>query len=313
MLKHLLQRLLLSVPVVLAVAFLGFVLLVMVPSDPAALIAGENASAETVVRIRADLGLDRPIWVQFAHHVWRLVHGDLGRSMMNGTPTIVELGRTIGPTFELAFVALLWAVPAGILLGLLTVIRPGGWFDRFVMGTSVLGISTPIFMTGLLMVQIFGLKLGWLPTQGRGGPLWTLVGLSHIVLPAFTLGSVLVGPIARMSRTSMLEVMNQDYIKLARSKGISETRVLIRHGLRNALIPTITLVGLQAGYLLGGAVVTETIFAWPGVGRLAINAIASRDQPIMQGVIMVIALMFVIINLAVDIAVAAMDPRRASR
>jgi ABC-type dipeptide/oligopeptide/nickel transport system permease component len=178
------------------------------------------------------------------------------------------------------------------------------------MGASVLGISTPIFMTGLLTVEIFGVHLAWLPTQGRGGPIWTVAGLSHIILPAFTLGSVLVGPIARMSRTSMLEVMGQDYVKLARSKGISELRVLIRHGLRNALIPTITLVGLQAGYLLGGAVVTETIFAWPGVGRLAMNAIASRDQPIMQGVILVIALLFVVINLAVDMAVAALDPRR---
>ena len=313
MIKHLLRRLMLSIPVILAVVFLGFILLVMVPSDPAALIAGDNASPEAIARIRADLGLDQPVWVQFAHHVWRLFHGDLGRSMMNGTPTVVELGRTVGPTFELAFVALLWAVPTGIFLGLLTVIKPGGWLDRIVMGASVLGISTPIFMTGMLLVQIFGLHFGWLPTQGRGGPLWTWAGLSHVILPAITLGSVLVGPIARMSRTSMLEVMNQDYIKLARSKGISELRVLIRHGLRNALIPTITLVGLQAGYLLGGTVVTETIFAWPGVGRLAINAISSRDQPIMQGVILVIALMFVVINLAVDMAVAALDPRRASR
>lgn len=311
MLKHLAQRLLLSVPVVIAVIFFGFVLLMLVPSDPAAIIAGEGATPETLARIRESLGLDQPVWMQFYHHVVRLAHGDLGRSILNGTPTIVELGRTIGATIELAVVSMLWAIPVAIALGVLTTMKPGGWIDRLIMGGAILGISTPIFMTGLLLIQIFGYWLGWLPTQGRGGPIWTLDGLSHIVLPAFTLGTVLVGPIARMSRASMLEVLNQDYIKLARSKGISEARVLIRHGLRNALIPTITLIGLQAGYLLGGTVVTETIFAWPGIGRLALDAIASRDQPIMQGVMLVIALIFVAINIIVDLAAVALDPRRA--
>jgi glutathione transport system permease protein len=312
MLKHLVQRLLLSVPVVLAVIFVGFALLMLVPSDPAAIIAGENASPETLAGIRESLGLDQPIWLQFYHHILRLAHGDLGRSMLNGTPTIVELRRTIGATIELAVVSMLWAIPTGIVLGVVTAVKPGGWVDRLIMGLSVLGISTPIFMTGLLLIQIFGYWLGWLPTQGRGGPLWTLEGVRHIILPAFTLGTVLVGPIARMSRTSMLDVLNQDYIKLARSKGLSETRVLIKHGLRNALIPTITLIGLQAGYLLGGTVVTETIFAWPGVGRLALDAIAQRDGPIMQGVILVIALIFVAINIIVDLVTVALDPRRAS-
>jgi ABC-type dipeptide/oligopeptide/nickel transport system permease component len=311
-LKHLIQRLLLSIPVVFAVLFFGFALLMLVPSDPAAIIAGENASPETLARIRESLGLDQPVWLQFYHHILRLAHGDLGRSMLNGTPTIVELQRTIGATIELALVSMLWAIPTGILLGVVTAMKPGGWADRLIMGFSVLGISTPIFMTGLLLIQIFGYWLGWLPTQGRGGPLWTLEGLRHIILPAFTLGTLLVGPIARMSRTSMLDVLNQDYIKLARSKGLSETRVLVRHGLRNALIPTITLIGLQAGYLLGGTVVTETIFAWPGVGRLALDAIAQRDEPIMQGVILVIALIFVAINIIVDLVTAALDPRRTS-
>ncbi len=312
MLKHLIQRLLLSIPVVLAVIFLGFALLMLVPSDPAAIIAGENASPETLARIRESLGRDQPVWVQFYHHMLRLAHGDLGKSRVNGTPTVEELGRTIGATVELAVVSLLWAIPTAILLGVVTAMKPGGWADRLIMGVSVLGISAPIFMTGLLLIQVFGYWLGWLPTQGRGGPLWTLEGLRHIILPAFTLGTVLVGPVARMTRTSMLDVLNQDYIKLARSKGISEARVLIRHGLRNALIPTITLIGLQAGYLLGGTVVTETIFAWPGIGRLALDAIASRDQPIMQGVILVIALTFVAINIIVDLVTVALDPRRAS-
>jgi glutathione transport system permease protein len=310
MLRYLVQRLLLSIPVVLGVIFLGFALLVLVPSDPAALIAGDNASPETLARIRESLGLDQPVWVQFYHHLVRLAHGDLGRSMINGAPTLDELGRTIGPTMELAVVSLLWSAPAGILLGVLTTLKPGGWIDRFIMGLSVLGISTPIFMTGLLLIQIFGYWLGWLPTQGRGGPLWTLEGLRGIILPAVTLGTVLVGPVARMSRTSMLDVLSQDYIKLARSKGLSEMRVVVRHGLRNALIPTITLIGLQAGYLLGGTVVTETIFSWPGIGRLALDAIASQDQPIMQGVMLVIALMFVAINIVVDVATVALDPRR---
>jgi glutathione transport system permease protein len=310
MLRYLVQRLLLSIPVVLGVIFLGFALLVLVPSDPAALIAGDNASPETLARIRESLGLDQPVWVQFYHHLVRLAHGDLGRSMINGAPTLDELGRTIGPTMELAAVSLLWSAPAGILLGVLTTLKPGGWIDRFIMGLSVLGISTPIFMTGLLLIQIFGYWLGWLPTQGRGGPLWTLEGLRGIILPAVTLGTVLVGPVARMSRTSMLDVLSQDYIKLARSKGLSEMRVVVRHGLRNALIPTITLIGLQAGYLLGGTVVTETIFSWPGIGRLALDAIASQDQPIMQGVMLVIALMFVAINIVVDVATVALDPRR---
>jgi ABC-type dipeptide/oligopeptide/nickel transport system permease component len=302
-------RIAVSVPVLLGVVLLGFVLMVMVPSDPAAILAGEGASPEILQRIRSELGVDRPVIEQFWRYVQRLAVGDFGRSLLNGADVVGELARTVGPTLELLVATLLVAVPIGIGLGVLATSLRGTAIDRLIMAFAVVGMSMPVFMTGLFLINLIGVKLGALPVQGRGGPLYTLAGLQHAIMPTLTLAMVLIGPIARMTRTSMLEVANKDFVRTARSKGIGERRVLLHHVLRNALVPTVNLIGLQAGYLLGGIVITETIFAWPGLGRLAVMAIGSRDTPMAQGTILFLALSFVLINIIVDVVTGIVDPR----
>lgn len=302
-------RIAVSLPVLLGVILLGFVLMVMVPSDPAAILAGEAATPEILARIRSELGVDRPVAEQFWRYMVRLLHGDFGRSLLNGVSVVDEVTRTVGPTLELLLATLIIAIPLGIGLGALATSMRGTAVDRIVMAFAVVGMSMPVFMTGLLLINIVGVQFGALPVQGRGGPFYTIDGLRHLILPALTLSMVLIGPIARMTRTSMLEVANKDFVRTARSKGIGERRVLMRHILRNALIPTINLIGLQAGYLLGGIVIAETIFAWPGLGRLAVTAITSNDTPMAQGTILFLALSFVVINILVDLITGLLDPR----
>lgn len=309
MLVHVAQRLFLSVPVLFGVLLFGFLLLQLVPADPAAIIAGPTATPELVAEIRRDLGLDRPVFVQFALYMGRVLQGDLGVSLISNTSVIAELGEAIGPTAELMIACLVWAVPLGIALGTLAAAYRGRLIDRLVIAISVVGVSTPVFFIGLILMQYLGYQWGLLPFIGRGGPLWSLDGLASLALPALTLGLIFIGPIARMTRTSALEVLGTDHVRTARAKGLAERTVVIRHVLRNALIPVVTLIGLQAGYLLGGAVVTETIFSWPGVGRLAVGAILASDFPLAQGAILVLALAFLIINLIVDLLYAVLDPR----
>ncbi len=309
MTRHIVERLLISVPVLLGVLLIGFLLLQVVPTDPATVLAGPTASAEDVARIRESMGLNEPVWYQFLIYIGRVLQGDLGRSFISNTTVLSELGNTIVPTIELMIASLIWAVPLGILLGTLAAVRRGGLLDRAIMAFSVAGVSMPIFWFGLMLIQYVGFKWQLLPFQGRAGPLWTLEGLSHIALPAITLGGIFVGPVARMTRTAVLEVLGADFVRTARAKGVGEGRVIMRHALRNALIPIVTLVGLQIGFLLGGAVVTETMFAWPGVGRLAVGAIVSSDFPLAQGAILVLALSFLAVNLAVDVLYAYLDPR----
>ena len=204
---------------------------------------------------------------------------------------------------------LIWSVPLGIAMGTLAAVLRGSIIDRVIMGLSVAGVSLPIFFIGLLAVQYFGVLWFQLPFIGRGGPLWSVDGLMHLILPAVSLGAIMIGPVARMTRSSVLEVLKLDHVRTARAKGLTETQVILRHGLRNALIPVVTLIGLQAGYLLGGAVVTETIFSWPGIGRLTVGAILSSDFTVAQGAILVFALAFIIINLIVDVLYSLLDPR----
>jgi peptide/nickel transport system permease protein/oligopeptide transport system permease protein len=255
------------------------------------------------------MGLDEPVWVQFAIYLGRVLQFDLGRSMISNRPVIEELGGTIGPTLELMAASLAWAIPAGLTLGTLAAVNRGHILDRAIVALSVAGVSMPVFWFGLLLIQYVGTALDLLPFQGRGGPLWSLDGLRHVALPAITLGGVFVGPVARMTRTSLLEVLGADFVRTARAKGASRPRVVIRHALRNALIPVVTLIGLQIGFLLGGAVVTETMFAWPGVGRMAVGAITSSDFPLAQGAILMLAVGFIAINLWVDVIYAYLDPR----
>jgi ABC-type dipeptide/oligopeptide/nickel transport system permease component len=304
-----LQRLLLAIPVLLGVLAIGFLLMQVVPTDPAIVRAGPTATADVVAAIRAELGLNRPLIVQFALYLGRLLRGDLGVSLINDIPVAQELGNTIGPTLELMLCSLIWSIPLGIAMGTLAAVARGRWLDRAVMAVSVAGVSVPVFFLGLLLMWFVGFRWQLLPFTGRGGPLWTLDGLRAIALPALTLGGVFVGPVARMTRTAVLDVLGADHVRTARAKGLSERLVVIRHALRNAMIPVVTLIGLQIGFLLGGAVVTETIFSWPGVGRLAVGAILSSDFPMAQGTILVLAGGFIVINLVVDLLYVVLDPR----
>lgn len=309
MLRYAFQRLVLAVPVTLGVLVIGFTLLNLVPSDPATVRAGPAASAEVIAQIRTEMGLDRPLWEQFLRYVGNVLTGDLGTSLVNNMSVADELSRAFGATLELVVLCLIWALPTAILLGVLAASRRGTIWDRVIMGGSVAGVSLPVFLIGMILLWVFGYKLQLLPFTGRGGPLWTLDGFRHAVLPSVCLGLIFIGPVARMTRTSMLETLKADHVRTARAKGLSERVVTFRHGLRNALIPVTTLVGLQIGYLLGGAIVTETIFSWPGVGRLAVGAIVANDIPVAQGAIIALSLGFIAMNLIVDLLYAVLDPR----
>lgn len=302
------RRMLVSIPALLGVLFLCFCLLQVVPNDPARIIAGPDASAELVEAVRKEIGLDRSIPVQFVDYIGRVLRGDLGRSIISNKRVSEELSDTVGPTVELMLGAMLLAVPVGIALGTLAAVKRGALLDRLIMAISVAGVSMPVFFIGLLLIQFVGYKWDLLPFTGRNGPVWD-GGFSSLVLPALTLGSVLIGPIARLTRTAVLEVLGADFVRTARAKGLRESVVIIHHALRNALIPVVTLIGLQAAFLLGGAVVTETMFSWPGVGRLAVGAIVSSDFPTAQGAIMILAVAFLLINLIVDVLYVYLDPR----
>jgi ABC-type dipeptide/oligopeptide/nickel transport system permease component len=309
MLRHDLQRFALAVPVLFGVLLIGFLLMQVVPTDPAIVRAGPQATAEVVAAIRTELGLDQPIWRQFLLYLSRLFQGDLGVSIINNVPVTQELGATIGPTLELMLAALVWSIPLGIALGTVAAYFRASLLDRVVMAISVAGVSVPVFFLGLLLIWLVGFQWQLLPFTGRGGPLWTTDGLKAIILPAVTLGGVFVGPVARMTRTAVVDTLSAEHVRTARAKGLGEGAVVMRHALRNALIPVVTLIGLQIGFLLGGAVVTETIFSWPGVGRLAVGAILSSDFPMAQGTIIVLSAGFIAINLTVDLLYGLLDPR----
>lgn len=309
MLAHIARRLLTAIPVMFGVLLIGFILLQVVPTDPAVVRAGPLATPDVIEAIRRDLGLDQPLWMQFLLYLGRLAQGDLGVSIINNVPVAQELGATIGPTLELMAGALFWSIPLGILLGTVAAYWRGSLLDRAVMAFAVAGVSVPVFFVGLMLIWLVGFKWQLLPFTGRGGPIWTLEGIKALALPALTLGGVFVGPVARMTRTAVLDVLGADHVRTARAKGLVEWMVVLHHALRNALIPVVTLIGLQVGFLLGGAVVTETIFSWPGVGRLAVGAILSSDMPVAQGTIIVLSLGFILINLLVDVLYAVLDPR----
>ncbi|MBM7070191.1 ABC transporter permease [Actibacterium sp. 188UL27-1] len=309
MIDQILKRLLISIPVLFGVLLLGFGLLILVPGDPAIVMAGPTATPEVVAAIREEMGLDDPVLVQFGKYLGRVLQGDLGRSLISNKTVVSELAAAIGPTAELMFACLIWSVPLGIGLGTLAAVWRGSILDRAIMAISVAGVSLPIFFICLMMIQFLGVQWRLLPFIGRGGPLWTIDGLRHIALPALSLGAIFIGPVARITRSSVLEVLKLDHVRTARAKGLSERRVILGHGLRNALIPVVTLIGLQVGYLLGGAVVTESIFSFPGIGRLAVGAILSSDFPLAQGTILILAVGFILINMIVDILYVLLDPR----
>lgn len=309
MTQYIVRRILILPIVLLGVSVLVFMVLHLVPGNPAQVIAGADAPPETVKMIERELGLDRPLPEQYARYMSRVLQGDLGRSLRSKRPVIADVGDALPNTLQLAILAALITPIIAIPLGVLAASRRGSWLDSGLMLGSMLGITAPIFAIALILMYIFAYRLRVFPISGYGGPIYTPQGLRSALLPAVTLAVGTVATMARLTRSAMLEVLNQDYIRVARAKGLRETAVLLRHGLRNALLPIITVLGLQVAYLLSGAVVTETVFAWPGVGRLAVFAIQSRDFPLVQGTVLVIAVSFVVVNLFVDIIYAFIDPR----
>jgi peptide/nickel transport system permease protein len=281
----------------------------LAPGDPARLIAGEQAHEEDVQAIRHKLGLDQPLYIQYLRFLQSVVEGDLGRSIRTGRAVRVELSARFPYTFELAVASLVVAVVVGITAGILAAVKPNTAYDYSATFVALAGISAPTFWLGLLLMLLFAYYLGWLPASGRAGPLWTIDGLRSIIMPAIALGTPSAAIISRLTRSSLLEVLRQDYVRTARSKGLTERVVIVRHSLRNALIPVVTVVGLRLGALLGGAVITEQVFAWPGIGTMIVTAISSRDYPTVQGAMLVVATTFVSINLMVDVLYALVDPR----
>ncbi len=310
--RYLARRLLLLVPVLAGVSIVIFMVLHLSPGDPVEIMLGSQATQEDRARLRADLGLDQPLPVQYARWVGHVVHGDLGRSLWMKRPVLAEVLGRFQATLILTGTALLLSTVVGISLGVASASRPHSLLDRTSTAVSLFGASMPSFWLGIVLMVLFALRLGWLPASGMyapydGGDLRDL--LAHLVLPALTLAAASVTIVARLTRAAMLETLNQDYIRTARAKGVVERLVVLRHGLKNALIPIVTVVGVQAGYLLGGAVLTETVFAWPGVGTLMVQGILARDFPLVQGCVLVVALSFVLVNLAVDLLYAWLDPR----
>lgn len=280
-----------------------FLLLWVLPGDPVeAMLVGSGASQAAIAQTRQQLGLDDPLPVQYGRYLLNTLRGDLGRSLFSNRPVTLTIGEQLPATLQLATAALLVAVIVGAILGILAALCAGTWIDRFAMGVAVLGVSVPVFWSGLLLIWAFSVGLNWLPATGANG--WR-----HLVMPALVLGLAGAGPIARLMRASLLDVLRADYIRVARAKGLPEVLVIGRHAVRNAIIPAITLVGLQAGFLLGGTVVTEMVFARPGLGRLVVEAILWKDLPVVQGVVLLIAATYVAINLLVDLATLALDPR----
>jgi len=304
------RRLLATVPVLLIVAVLVFLLLRLTPGDPAAILAGDAASTEQIARIRSGLGLDRPILAQFGIWFANIAQGDLGESFYYKTKVAALIGQRLEPTLSLAALTILIAVLTAVPLGVLAAWRFGGWFDRALMGFSVLGFSVPVFVLAYILIYVVSLNLGLLPVQGYqrladgAGP-W----LRHLLLPSVTLSVIYIALIARVTRASVMDALGEDYIRTARAKGLPEARVLVRHALANAAIPIVTVIGIGVALLIGGVVVTESVYAIPGLGRLTVDAVLARDFPTIQGVILFFSFIYVLVNLLVDLSYVFLDPR----
>ncbi len=300
--RYIANRILIAVPILFLVVTVVFFVFQLIPGDPARIFAGEEAPQERVDQIRRDLGLDQPVLVQYGRYLRRLFQGDLGQSISSRRPVVTEIRNRFGNTFSLALAAITLATIVGTSLGVISALFRGQPLDYVVTILALLGISVPVFWLGLLLMQLFSVELGWLPAAGYGT--WR-----HYVMPTITLSVFSIAFIARMTRSALLEIIQQDYVRTARAKGLSERLVLLFHTLRNALLPIAIVVGLRFGYMVGGAVITEEVFAWPGMGRLLILAVAQRDIPLVQGLLLVFATSFVVVNLLVDILYAFLDPR----
>lgn len=301
MLGFILRRLLASLFVLFGVSLLAFSMTHLVPGDPVSIMLGERATAAEVERLRKELGLDRPIYAQYLAYLTRALQGDLGHSIRSNQPVLAEIASRFGSTMQLSLVATLLAVLFGVGMGVIAAVARSPLVESLTMGIALLGLSMPTFWSGLLLILLFSLELRWLPVVGGG---WR-----GLILPSLTLALPAAAVLARMTRSSLLEVLSQDYVRTARAKGLGEQIVVLKHALRNALIPILTLIGLQFGGLLAGAVIVESLFARPGVGRLAVGAILARDFPLVQGVVLLAGLVFVLVNLVMDLLYSAVDPR----
>ena len=322
MVAYVIRRLLLLIPMAIGMVVVTFGLLLIIPGDPAAVLLGQDATPEAIENLRNTLGLNDPWYIRLWDYFAALLQGDMGRSIFQNQPVAEIIFGRLGATIELAVVALLLATLIGLTLGVLAAIRQGSWIDTVTMLFAQLGVSMPVYWLGLLLMLLFAVQLGWLPSIGRGVPLpeallaaitgrpqvlWD--SIAHIALPALALAANSAAIISRLVRASMLEVLREDFVRTAYAKGLRRGRVVIRHALRNALLPVLSVIGLRFGALLGGAVLTESIFAWPGLGQLTIAAISQRDLPLIQGIVLTFAIVFALVNLVVDLLYAAVDPR----
>ena len=304
MLAHIIRKLLHSIPVVWGVVTVVFILMAVVPGDPARIMMGQRGDPDTLLRIRQDLGLDLPLTKQYTKFIGELLRGDLGMSYRSNQPVAQAIGERFSATLRLSLWAMLLAISIGLVAGVISAAKQYSAFDYTAMIIAISGVSAPVFWVGLLLLLVFAYGLGWVPGVGEGDGSWR-----YLILPVIALGIRPAALIARLTRSCMLEVLNQDYIRTARSKGVNETMVVTKHALKNAMIPVVTIIGTQVSELLSGAVLTETIFAWPGIGRLAVEALINRDFPMIRGTVIVMAITFLIANLLVDISYAFIDPR----
>jgi glutathione transport system permease protein len=301
MLTYSLKRLLGLIPTLLIVAVLVFGFVHMLPGDPARLAAGPQADEATVALVRQDLGLDKPLLSQFTHFITHAVRGDFGLSMRSKQPVSTEIGSRFMPTLWLTVVSMVWSVIVGMALGVASAVWRNKWPDRLGMTFAVSGISFPAFAMGMLLMQVFSVQLGWLPTMGADS--W-----KSYILPSITLGAAVAAVMARFTRSAFVEVLHEDFVRTARAKGLNEMRVVFKHALRNAMIPVVTMMGLQFGFLLGGSIVVEVVFNWPGLGRLLVDSVEMRDYPVIQALVLLFSLEFILINLVVDVLYAVINP-----
>src|SRR5882672_4882137 len=310
MLVYVARRVIATIPVMAVVALFVFSLLYIEPGDPAAVIAGDQATPADVERIRASLGLDRPFLIRFGEWAWQILHGDLGTWIFTNLPVTTLIAQRFEPTLSLMAITLCFAVAVAVPTGVLAAWKAGTWIDRIIMAFAVLGFSVPVFVIAYLLAFVFALELQWLPVQGYtplSEGLWPW--LQNLILPAIALGCVYIALIARVTRASMLEVLQQDYVRTARAKGLGQGGILFVHALKNAAVPIVTVIGIGVALLIGGAVVTESVFAIPGLGRLTVDAILRRDYPVIQGVVLLFSFLYVLVNLMVDVTYTLVDPR----